>query len=84
MLMSMRYLWLGALLWTTLAELAIAQASSGPITFERIQNSKREPQNWLTDSGSNMGRRYSRHGGVPSHHLAARYENCDAYALALI
>jgi hypothetical protein len=43
MLMSMRYFWLGALLWTTLAELAIAQTSSGPITFERIQNSNREP-----------------------------------------
>jgi alcohol dehydrogenase (cytochrome c) len=59
MLMSMRYLWLGALMWTTLAELAIAQTSSGPITFERIQNSKREPQNWLTYSGNNMGQRYS-------------------------
>ena len=59
MLMSMRYLWLGAVLWTTLAQFAIAQTSSGPITFERIQNSNREPQNWLTYSGNNMGQRYS-------------------------
>jgi len=59
MLMSMRYLWLGAPLWMTLAELAIAQTSSDPVTFERIQNSSREPQNWLTYSGNNMGQRYS-------------------------
>jgi len=57
--MSMRYLWLGAPLWMTLAELAIAQTSSDPVTFERIQNSSREPQNWLTYSGNNMGQRYS-------------------------
>ncbi|HKE25264.1 MAG TPA: PQQ-dependent dehydrogenase, methanol/ethanol family [Bryobacteraceae bacterium] len=55
----MRYLWLGAPLWMTLAELAIAQTSSDPVTFERIQNSSREPQNWLTYSGNNMGQRYS-------------------------
>jgi alcohol dehydrogenase (cytochrome c) len=39
--------------------LAVAQSPSGPITFERIQNSNREPQNWLTYSGNNMGQRYS-------------------------
>ncbi|MBV8843455.1 MAG: PQQ-dependent dehydrogenase, methanol/ethanol family [Bryobacterales bacterium] len=55
----MRYLWLGALLLTSPARFAIAQTSSGPITFERIQNSNREPQNWLTYSGNNMGQRYS-------------------------
>src|SRR5262250_3579590 len=59
MLMSMGYLWLGAPLWMTHAELAIAQTSSDPVTFERIQNSSREPQNWLTYSGNNMGQRYS-------------------------
>jgi alcohol dehydrogenase (cytochrome c) len=41
------------------AALAIAQPSLGPVTFERIQNANREPQNWLTYSGNNMGQRYS-------------------------
>jgi len=59
MMMSMRYLFLGTLLLTAMAGLAIAQTPSGPITFERIQNSIREPQNWLTYSGNNMGQRYS-------------------------
>jgi len=57
-MMSMRYPFLGTLLLTAIAGLAIAQPS-GPITFERIQNSNREPQNWLTYSGNNMGQRYS-------------------------
>jgi glucose dehydrogenase len=47
------------LLLTAIAGFAIAQTPSGPITFERIQNSNREPQNWLTYSGNNMGQRYS-------------------------
>lgn len=55
----MRYPLLGALLLRAVAGLAIAQAPSGPVTFERIQNSDREPQNWLTYSGNNMGQRYS-------------------------
>src|SRR5258706_12953201 len=59
MMMSMRYPFLGTLLLTAVAGLAIAQTPSGPITFERIQNSNREPQNWLTYSGNNMGQRYS-------------------------
>src|SRR5258706_6262091 len=59
MMMSMRYPFLGTLLLTAVAGLAIAQTSSGPITFERIQNSNREPQNWLTYSGNNLGQRYS-------------------------
>jgi len=70
MLIGMRYPFLGAVLWTAAAGLAIAQTppipqtppgaqTSGPITFERIQNSNREPQNWLTYSGNNMGQRYS-------------------------
>jgi len=57
-MMSMRYPFLGTLLLTAIAGLVIAQPS-GPITFERIQNSNREPQNWLTYSGNNMGQRYS-------------------------
>jgi glucose dehydrogenase len=57
MMMSMRYPLLGALPLTVVAGLAIAQTPSGPITFERIQNSNREPQNWLTYSGNNMGQR---------------------------
>ena len=53
MLPPMRYSSIGVLI------LAIAQTLSGPVTFERIQNSSREPQNWLTYSGNNMGQRYS-------------------------
>jgi alcohol dehydrogenase (cytochrome c) len=59
MMMSMRYPFLATLQLTAVAGLAIAQTPSGPITFERIQNSSREPQNWLTYSGNNMGQRYS-------------------------
>src|SRR5262245_60628966 len=47
------------LIFMAVAGLAIAQTTSVPITFERIQNSNREPQNWLTYSGNNMGQRYS-------------------------
>src|SRR5262245_59712428 len=53
MLPAMRYSFIG------IAILAIVQSLSGPVTFERIQNSNREPQNWLTYSGNNMGQRYS-------------------------
>jgi len=59
MLLLMRHRFLDALLLTAAAGLAIAQTSSGPVTFERIQNSNREPQNWLTYSGNNMGQRHS-------------------------
>src|SRR6516164_8581419 len=59
MLMRMRHSSLGVLMLTTVVGLAVAQSPSGPITFERIQNSNREPQNWLTYSGNNMGQRYS-------------------------
>ncbi len=59
MLARMRYSFPGVLMLTAVAGLAIAQTPSGPITFERIQNSNREPQNWLTYSGNNMGQRYS-------------------------
>ena len=57
--MAMRYSFLCILLLTVVAELVIAQTPSGPVTFDRIQNSNREPQNWLTYSGNNMGQRYS-------------------------
>src|SRR5678815_4929489 len=56
MLMRMRHSFLGVLILTVVVGLAVAQS---PITFERIQNSNREPQNWLTYSGNNMGQRYS-------------------------
>src|SRR6185436_7789106 len=59
MLTSMRYRFARVLLLTAAAGLAIAQTPSGPITFERIQNANREPQNWLTYSGNTMGQRYS-------------------------
>ena len=59
MLMRMRHSSLGVLMLTAVVGLAAAQSPSGPITFERIQNSNREPQNWLTYSGNNMGQRYS-------------------------
>src|SRR5215470_8730328 len=59
MLTGMRYCFLRVLLLTAVAGLAIAQTPSSSITFERIQNSNREPQNWLTYSGNNMGQRYS-------------------------
>ncbi len=38
------------------AGLVSAQA---PVTFDRIQNSGKEPQNWLTYSGNVLGQRYS-------------------------
>src|SRR5262245_17762326 len=53
MLPRMRYSFFAVIL------LAIAQTLSGPVTFDRIQNSNREPQNWITYSGNNMGQRYS-------------------------
>lgn len=59
MLTGMRYPYLAFLLLTAVAGWVIAQTPSGPVTFERIQNSNREPQNWLTYSGNNMGQRYS-------------------------
>src|SRR5499427_1078078 len=59
MLTRMRNSSLSLLMLAVVAGLAIAQTPSGPITFERIQNSNREPHNWLTYSGNNMGQRYS-------------------------
>ena len=52
-------IFVNALLLTAAAGLGIAQTPSNPVTFDRIQNSNREPQNWLTYSGNNMGQRYS-------------------------
>ena len=36
-----------------------AQQDSGPVTFDRILHSEREPQNWLTYSGTTFGQRHS-------------------------
>src|SRR5258706_1467717 len=37
----------------------LVPAAHAQITWERLQNAAREPQNWLTYSGSNLGQRYS-------------------------
>lgn len=37
----------------------MAQQNSGPVTFDRILHSSREPQNWLTYSGTTSSQRYS-------------------------
>lgn len=58
MLTRMRGFSLGVLILMAVVGLAVAQSPCGPFTFERIQNSNREPQNWLTYSGNNMGQRY--------------------------
>jgi alcohol dehydrogenase (cytochrome c) len=43
-----------------LAWIALAiPAAYAQVTWERLQNTQREPQNWLTYSGSNLGQRYS-------------------------
>src|SRR5947209_19693551 len=39
--------------------LPIAGALSAQVSFERISNAEREPQNWLTYSGNLMSQRYS-------------------------
>src|SRR6185437_11773011 len=36
-----------------------AQQDSGPVTFDRILHADREPQNWLTYSGTLSGQRHS-------------------------
>ena len=41
--------------WVALT-LSMAQ---GQVTWERLQHTEREPQNWLTYSGSNLSQRYS-------------------------
>ena len=38
---------------------ALAQAALAQVTFERLSNAAKEPQNWLTYSGSYMSQRYS-------------------------
>src|SRR5580704_19424996 len=37
----------------------IATRAGGQVTFERLLNSGKEPQNWLTYSGDYSGRRFS-------------------------
>ena len=39
--------------------MCLAGALSAQVTFDRIVNAGKEPQNWLTYSGSNMSQRYS-------------------------
>ena len=36
-----------------------AQVASNPVTFERMLNAAKEPQNWLNYSGSYMSQRLS-------------------------
>jgi len=45
----------------TLALLSIAAALSAqsPVTFDRILNADKEPQNWLSYSGTTRSQRYS-------------------------
>ena len=48
----------GALILARLAE-RIRSRPSTPVTFERIANAEREPENWLTYSGNLLGWRHS-------------------------
>ena len=36
-----------------------AQISAAQVTFERLKNSAKEPQNWMTYSGDYSGKRFS-------------------------
>src|SRR5215469_6244206 len=47
------------LLRTSLVLIAAACSALGQVTFERILNSSKEPQNWLTYSGNYGGHRFS-------------------------
>ena len=42
-----------------LATIGVPPGASAQVTFDRILNSSREPQNWLTYSGDYSGRRFS-------------------------
>jgi alcohol dehydrogenase (cytochrome c) len=48
-----------SLLWTCFASGFFAIAAHGQVTFDRLLNSSKEPQNWLTYSGDYSGRRFS-------------------------
>jgi alcohol dehydrogenase (cytochrome c) len=41
------------------AGVLVAAACFGQVTWERILHAEREPQNWLTYSGSTQSQRYS-------------------------
>jgi alcohol dehydrogenase (cytochrome c) len=43
-----------------LASLALGTHSQAQVTYERIQNADKEPQNWLTYSGGYSGQRHSK------------------------
>ena len=44
---------------STLLLISIAGSLSAQVSFDRLLNAPKEPQNWLTYSGSNMSQRYS-------------------------
>jgi alcohol dehydrogenase (cytochrome c) len=48
-----------SLLWTCFASGFFAIAAHTQVTFHRLLNSSKEPQNWLTYSGDYSGRRFS-------------------------
>ena len=48
-----------ALLLVLVAGYVWPPAQAQQVTFDRIQHADKEPQNWLTYSGNNMGQRYS-------------------------
>src|ERR1700723_3489225 len=41
------------------AFMALADCAHGQVTFDRLVNSAKEPQNWMTYSGDYLGRRFS-------------------------
>src|SRR5260370_5424371 len=65
-----------ALLSAVLAGGLFAALASGQVTFERLLNAGKEPQNWLTYSGDYAGRRFSSLDQVNTtnaHSLAAKW-----------
>src|SRR5258708_11435730 len=50
---------LARVLGTLLLAFSLATTTHAQVTFERIVNSGKEPQNWLTYSGDYAGRRFS-------------------------
>src|SRR5260370_42530293 len=65
-----------ALLSAVLAGGLFASLASGQVTFERLLNSGKEPQNWLTYSGDYAGRRFTSLDQVNAsnaHTLAAKW-----------
>ena len=46
-------------LYSAVLLLSVASALTAQVTFDRILNSSKEPQNWLTYSGDYSGHRFS-------------------------